>query len=138
MKAYDRRYLPDLSSFKSDASRLKAVEEGLRNRRLFATWGSLVVMTGIFGIKYIYKPNTSVIVNVNVSNTSSLSSNNINSSIMVLFSQFKKLNKWFKLLIILLLTPVLFLILIYIVMCQIIMNNYLTIDYNSIVSILLT
>ena len=115
MKAYDRRYLPDLSSFKSDASRLKAVEEGLRNRRLFATWGSLVVMTGIFGIKYIYKPNTSVIVNVNVSNTSSLSSNNINSSIMVLFSQFKKLNKWFKLLIILLLTPVLFLILIYIV-----------------------
>ena len=65
--------------------------------------------------EHIYKPNTSVIVNVNVSNTSSLSSNNINSSIMVLFSQFKKLNKWFKLLIILLLTPVLFLILIYIV-----------------------
>ena len=65
--------------------------------------------------EYVYTSNTSVNVIVNVSNTSSLSSNNINSSIMVLFSQFKKLNKWFKLLIILLLTPVLFLILIYIV-----------------------
>ena len=65
--------------------------------------------------EYVYTSNTSVNVIVNVSNTSSLSSNNINSSIMVLFSQFKKLNKWFKLLIILLLSPVLIFILVYIV-----------------------
>lgn len=115
MKVYDAKKTLDLSTFSSDNARLRVVRQMEHNRRIFATWGALIVMGGIYGIRYGYKSNTSLNVNVNVSNTSSSSSNNINSSIMLLFTQFKNLNKWFKLLIILLLIPVLIFILIFIV-----------------------
>ena len=101
----------DLSSFKTDKSRLAALRIMQRNNYKFATFGSLIVLGGLqsmFAVYRHYNPNQ---LNISVTNTTSnattsntlITNNKPSSSFMLLFSYFKKLNKWIKILIVLIL-----------------------------------
>lgn len=99
---YDKGNKVDLNAFKSDDLRVQALKIMQNHRLLFTSAGSLIILVGMHSILYVHKqymPN-----NVNVRSTSS--SNKPQNSFIFLFTYFKKLNKWLKIIIIFILIPI--------------------------------
>lgn len=102
MKAYDQDTKNQLSHFKSDKHRLLALQSIQKNRLLFSTYGSLVVMTGIYSMFYLYNtylPDNNNIININTNITPSSNNSNILDKSILLFSFFNKFPHWVKLLL---------------------------------------
>ncbi len=101
VKVYDNTQKPvNLASFNSETAKLSALKITQLNRLAFTSVGSLLVL---FGIRHMLNMTKVLNVDINVNKTSS--SNEINKSI-IFFTFFKNLNKWNKLLILILLVPV--------------------------------
>ena len=107
MKAYDNNNKLYLDKFKTDKAKLSALRLHQYNRYRFSTYGSLIVMSGLYSMFAIYKiikPNNNIIINI--SNTSSNDKPDL--SFIFFGTYFKLLPKWLRLFIKFIFLPIIF------------------------------
>nr|YP_009652978.1 hypothetical protein [Taiwanofungus camphoratus]QCG70016.1 hypothetical protein [Taiwanofungus camphoratus]UKQ56092.1 hypothetical protein [Taiwanofungus camphoratus]WRO45217.1 hypothetical protein [Taiwanofungus sp. YW-2023a] len=112
MKSYDKYATNQISKFNTDKSKLVALQLLNRNRMLFSTGGAFLITVGLQSMIYFckyYIPNKSgVNININANANVTPSSSKPDNSAMLLFSYFKKSKIWFKILIFILISVLIF------------------------------
>ena len=107
MKAYDNNNKLCLDNLKTDKAKISALRLHQYNRYRFSTFGSLIVMSGIysmFAIHKMIKPNNNI--NINISSTSS--NDKLDLSFIFFGTYFKLLPKWLRLFIKFIFLPIIF------------------------------
>lgn len=103
VKAHTNSVNIDLSKFNSVEKQI-ALKAILRNKLTFNTVAALGIICGFYGLNYLRQQLIFNSVQVNVSSTSS--SNTQASLLIFLFTQFKKLNIWLKIILIFIIMPI--------------------------------